>query len=78
MRANKRFQPTASLAALASRRLKRGPLCGASPAGRKVVRAFCVALRHSVLSSMCARRRVCGWVVLRGSVRVAGTRGRER
>jgi len=26
MRANKRFQPTASLAALASRRLKRGPL----------------------------------------------------
>ena len=28
MRANKRFQPTASLAALASRRLKRGPLGG--------------------------------------------------
>jgi hypothetical protein len=34
-----RFQPTASLAALASRRLKRVPLCGASP------REICVCAR---------------------------------
>jgi hypothetical protein len=44
----------------------------------KVVRAFCVALRHSVLSSTRARCRVCRCVVLRGRVRVAGTRGRVR
>jgi hypothetical protein len=44
----------------------------------KVVRAFCVALRHSVLSSMRARRRVGGCVVLCGRARVAGTRGRVR
>ena len=43
-----------------------------------MVRAFCVALRHSVLSSMRARHCVGGCVVLCGSVRVAGTRGRVR
>jgi len=43
-----------------------------------VVRAFCVALRHGVLSSMRAQRRVGGCVILCGSARVAGTRGRVR
>jgi hypothetical protein len=42
------------------------------------VRAFCVALRHSVLSSMRAQRRVGGCVILCGSARVAGTHGRVR
>ena len=40
--------------------------------------AICVALRHSVLSSTRAQRRVFGCVALCGSARVAGTRGRVR
>jgi len=44
----------------------------------EVACAICVALWHSILSSMRAQRRVGGWVILRGRVRVAGTRGRVR
>ena len=74
-----RIQPTASLAALASRRLMREPLCGAAPAERIGVRVLrCAMAQHLVVVNACARRRVCGCVVLRGSARVAGTHGRVR
>jgi hypothetical protein len=69
-----RFQPTASLAALASRRLKRVPLCGASPAERSGVRVLrCAKAQRLVVN---VRAASC-WRV-RGFVRQCARGGDAR
>ncbi len=78
--ANTRIKPTRSARRFAAR--SACGLCAGRYAARRqqgeVARAFRVALRRSVLSSTRARHCVGGCVILRGSVRVAGTRGRVR
>jgi hypothetical protein len=59
-----RFQPTASLACARLRRLKRVPLCGASPAGQSGARVLCrVKAQRLVVNARAALCwRVCGFV----------------
>jgi hypothetical protein len=73
-----RFQPTASLACARFAAAEARAVMRRVATRNLCVCAFCVALRHSVLSSMRARHCVGGCLILCGSVRVAGTRGRER